>query len=419
MTIKRFFQILYATHYAILAVLAVIVVLLVDNQKELTQSQKVRYESYLLADQLYQSSDDLTRMARTYVTTGDAKFEQYYWRILAIRNGTEPRPEHYQRFDWVLGPADVAANTPSAVPLQKLMKDLGFIDAEFAKLQEAQALSDALVGTEEIAMNAMKGLYDNGAGEFTKKGQPDPAMAIRLMFDQDYHRHKAAISKPIDEFFTMLDDRTAATAEEYVQWSNLYLFSILGTLLVLAVLTAASRFLIGRRISGPIVALQSQTQMVAADLGHLADVAKEITNGNLTQTFSAGAKPLRLVSLDEIGRLARAHDFMIVCLQDAGSSVAKMAADLGDRAIQLQHANQKLGASELRLQAQLADLQESVTRIKQLAGLLPICAWCKKVRDDQNYWQEVECYVASHSEARFTHGICPVCMDKAKLGLRK
>ena len=73
---------------------------------------------------------------------------------------------------------------------------------------------------------------------------------------------------------------------------------------------------------------------------------------------------------------------------------------------------------QLRLAERMAELEESVARIKQLHGLLPMCAWCKKIRVDQNYWQEVECYVASHSEARFTHGICPACMAKEKAVLR-
>ena len=128
MTIRWLFQVLYATHYVLLAILAVLVVLLVDNQKKLTQSQKARYESYLLAEQLRQSSDDLTRLARTYVSTGDPKFEQYYWRNLAVRNGTTPRPEHYLRFHWgSVPPEDTAPGSGvRAVPLQKLMKDLGF-----------------------------------------------------------------------------------------------------------------------------------------------------------------------------------------------------------------------------------------------------------------------------------------------------
>ena len=73
---------------------------------------------------------------------------------------------------------------------------------------------------------------------------------------------------------------------------------------------------------------------------------------------------------------------------------------------------------QLSLARRIAELEESAARIKQLSGLLPICAWCKKVRDDQNYWQEVECYVGEHSEARFTHGICPDCMEREKSGTR-
>jgi sigma-B regulation protein RsbU (phosphoserine phosphatase) len=70
---------------------------------------------------------------------------------------------------------------------------------------------------------------------------------------------------------------------------------------------------------------------------------------------------------------------------------------------------------QLNLAERMSELEESAARIKQLNGLLPMCAWCKKIRDDQNYWQEVECYVASHSEARFTHGICPACLAKTKV----
>jgi sigma-B regulation protein RsbU (phosphoserine phosphatase) len=65
----------------------------------------------------------------------------------------------------------------------------------------------------------------------------------------------------------------------------------------------------------------------------------------------------------------------------------------------------------------IRELQEALSKVKLLSGLLPICAWCKKVRDDHDYWQEVDCYVASHCEARFTHGICPVCLLKAKADL--
>ncbi len=57
-------------------------------------------------------------------------------------------------------------------------------------------------------------------------------------------------------------------------------------------------------------------------------------------------------------------------------------------------------------------LQNAFSKIKTLKGLLPICAWCKKVRDDKGYWNLLETYIAEHSEADFTHGICPECMAK-------
>jgi DNA-binding response OmpR family regulator len=74
------------------------------------------------------------------------------------------------------------------------------------------------------------------------------------------------------------------------------------------------------------------------------------------------------------------------------------------------------GERILRLQAELAarvkELELALVNVKLLQGLLPICCYCKKIRDDKNYWQQVDTYVADHSEAQFTHGICPDCRDK-------
>jgi PAS domain S-box-containing protein len=60
----------------------------------------------------------------------------------------------------------------------------------------------------------------------------------------------------------------------------------------------------------------------------------------------------------------------------------------------------------------ILQLQEAMARIKILGGLLPICASCKKIRDDQGYWKQLEDYITDHSEAQFTHGICTECARK-------
>jgi CheY-like chemotaxis protein len=63
------------------------------------------------------------------------------------------------------------------------------------------------------------------------------------------------------------------------------------------------------------------------------------------------------------------------------------------------------------LTERVAELRDALVSVKQLGGLLPICSYCKKIRDDQNYWQQVEAYVGKHTEARFSHSICPQCYE--------
>jgi AmiR/NasT family two-component response regulator len=58
------------------------------------------------------------------------------------------------------------------------------------------------------------------------------------------------------------------------------------------------------------------------------------------------------------------------------------------------------------------ELQQALAEVKTLTGLLPICSGCKKIRDDQGYWKQVEVYIMQHTEAKFTHGLCPECLDK-------
>jgi hypothetical protein len=64
------------------------------------------------------------------------------------------------------------------------------------------------------------------------------------------------------------------------------------------------------------------------------------------------------------------------------------------------------------LQKRTRELEEALARIKTLRGLIPICAYCKKIRSDKGYWQRLEEYLTEHSEADFTHGICPECLKQ-------
>lgn len=75
-----------------------------------------------------------------------------------------------------------------------------------------------------------------------------------------------------------------------------------------------------------------------------------------------------------------------------------------------------VGVRVLSLQQKLAErvseLETALSNVKQLRGLLPICSYCKRIRGDDQYWQQVEGYIARHSDAQFSHGICPACFQK-------
>jgi CheY-like chemotaxis protein len=74
-----------------------------------------------------------------------------------------------------------------------------------------------------------------------------------------------------------------------------------------------------------------------------------------------------------------------------------------------------VGIRVLSLQEKLAhrvsELQTALANVKQLRGLLPICSYCKRIRGDDQYWQQVEGYISEHSDAQFSHGICPACFE--------
>ncbi|HYV39836.1 MAG TPA: hypothetical protein VE988_29370, partial [Gemmataceae bacterium] len=99
------------------------------------------------------------------------------------------------------------------------------------------------------------------------------------------------------------------------------------------------------------------------------------------------------------GLQAGANDYLVKPY-DRGELQARI--QVGRTVVELQHS----------LAKQVRDLEEALGQVKQLQTLLPICCYCKKIRDDQNYWGQVEEYLSKNSAVRFSHGICPDCWKK-------
>jgi len=74
---------------------------------------------------------------------------------------------------------------------------------------------------------------------------------------------------------------------------------------------------------------------------------------------------------------------------------------------------------EIEHQKLVRELKDALSKVKLLSGMIPICANCKRIRDDEGFWNQIEVYIQSHSEAEFTHGICPACIQKLYPSLGK
>ena len=248
--LKNSFSILFGTQIVLIIVLASLLFILYQNQGNLSKSRDTQYESYQLADQLRQSSDDLTRMVRTYVATGNPEFEREYWAVLDIRNGKIPRPLDYDNIYWDF--VSATGQKPRAdvetISLYNLMVKEGFTTEELEKLSLAQKNSDGLVMAETVAMNAMKGLFEDSQGNFTIKGEPNQKMASDLVNNEAYHQAKAKIMRPIDEFYIMFEERTGEAVSKYLQLAMIFFWVIIVGSIILIILALYSFIFLRRQI---------------------------------------------------------------------------------------------------------------------------------------------------------------------------
>lgn len=348
MSLKKYLFVSYTVIVAGIVALGILSIQMNHNQALLNQKHEKRYLSYLLADELRQSSDDLTRLARTYVLSGDERYEKMYWDILAIRNGQKPRPRHYARIYWdlVLEYGDKPRPDGATVALQTLMQNAGFTAEEFAKLREAQGNSDDLVTTETIAMNAIKGLYDDGDGNYTRRADPAPEMARRIMHDLKYHQDKAKIMRPIDEFFQLLDARTKQEVEYHQDISRQVLWKIEVLVFVLAVVVIFIGITGSRRI----------LRQVGGEPALIARFAEQVAAGDLN------------IESDKQHRAIGIHGALVTMVQRLRTVIAdvhRVAGQAGDMAAQLNATAQNVSAST---STQAASVEQTTAAVEQMTA---------------------------------------------------
>ena len=271
-------------------VLLLVSLLAERSMQQATAAEARRSESLRLAYELRQTSDDLTRMARSYVATGDPRYLAWFREILAIRAGTAPRPVDYDGIYWDSVSDTGQRPTPSGAPVAftTLATRAGFSAQELALLTTAQARSDTLSRTEEQAF----ALVETG-------GAAERERADAMLYDGAYLHAKAEIMKPIGQVLTLVDARTAQeTAQAAGRARGLSAAAVTMAVLLLggmAVFAAVTR----RSVLRPVAELDTATARIAAgetDVRARVAGVSELTA--LAQRFNVMAERVRTRTTD-------------------------------------------------------------------------------------------------------------------------
>lgn len=268
LSIRQLLAILLVVVLALSALLSVVTVLQVRTATDRTNAERQRVTSFRLSDQMRQSSNDLTRMVRLYVTTGDPRYREYYDEILKIRAGEAPRPRAYDSSFWdrVLADPDGRIETGPPASLVELMRRAQFGPEEFAALNASLRASNTLA---KLETDVMERVAPRIAAGIDVEYPRDVAAQNERLQDAEYHRQKRVIMAAIDRFTAIVDARTERRAAQLQARTNR----------LLAAQTAILVLLLGSLLATLLVARRS----IVRPLSRLAEATQRITRGDWSQ----------------------------------------------------------------------------------------------------------------------------------------
>ncbi|MCL2638863.1 MAG: ATP-binding protein [Oscillospiraceae bacterium] len=221
-----------------------------------------RFISQLLAEELKESSNNLTSAVRKFVVTGDEEYALEFMEIVEIRAGEKPRHDNH-----LVAPGETVA-------LHTLMEEAGYSERELELLQLSALLSEKLVDIEVEAMNAVRGIFPDESGNYTILGDPDRERGLGLIFGQDYVAAVEEIMRPFEEFTHELNARfnngydiinASVINSERMMWIAL----ILNIVLFLAIMVMMWSLIIGLHEARHTAEAASQTKSVfLASMSH-------------------------------------------------------------------------------------------------------------------------------------------------------
>ncbi|MGL4474425.1 MAG: response regulator [Shewanella sp.] len=251
-----------------------------SNTAQLDQQVLTIHERIMLAHELKQSSDHLTKFARSYAATGNPKWKELFNRVIAVRNGVAPQPpgNNFEYWDVASDPNELLIphnNSNQAYPsLLERMENAGIAPSQIILLRQAIALSDNLINLEREAFDAIEGIERTDKG--LVKVDPNPNKAIELLFSNAYFQEKRKIMAPIGEFYRLLNESTRSELTQSQQRIHeLFDYQITG-LILLSVSALVSFLLLWLYVLSP--AYRMQRKLVRQVNNH--DFGFQLTESN-------------------------------------------------------------------------------------------------------------------------------------------
>jgi signal transduction histidine kinase len=364
-SLKIRFLLLCALAALLAGALGVVAFLLTGRQTELNRLINARAQSRQVTQELRDLSDDLTRLARAYVGTGDRKYRTLHDQALAVLKGAQPKPANPTGriyWDYVLAPDPARLpRTGSVQSPETVFAALGSTADELALLRTALQSAAEIVAIEAQAFSFFDGLYPDETGKATRLGAPDPEQAQRLLHNRAYNEAKLAFATPLEQIDQLLPARLEAALSDHQRTSaNLSrLLLILGGALSFVLLAGFA--VIHVQMTSPLARLASLSQSMArgniavrapAEAGAEVGLLARSLNQLLDQVH-ANVTELKLQSA-EIDRLKVAVATAQNAVRTAETSTRQMEQEL-------QSANEfkakLLGLASHNLKAPLAEIE--------------------------------------------------------------
>ena len=352
MKIRTRFIIFGVYTFVVTILLIYLQIRMVRSVTEYSRIYQHTIKSSAIARQYQQNSAFLTQFVRSYIATGDAKYEQAYNDCIAISGGTKPTPINYDRgiyWSIYLGSGKKPSYDGETKSYSNVMKDLNFSKEMFDYLTLSKSRSEELVKLEVQAMEIIKNIPRNPDGSIPDEYKGRQLEAIELVNGKSYEESVAQIMTPINQFFDKLDSD-----------NNLNLQNAAGEVKKDTILFFICLFIVGFSV---VIFLASLGRKIGKNLRLCVSLASEISHGNLTVKID----PSKYRGHSEFDSLLSSFDNMVSHLREIITRVLESSREISEAATEIAQGNTDLSS---RTETQASHLEETASSMEQIASTI-------------------------------------------------